>query len=319
MEQRKLIKLGNSSFAIALPKDWVNKAGLKKGDNIFITPNSNGELIIQPKYQKINGTKEIILNLEGKNQKEISRELVAAYVNGNTLFRINISDSKNRDYVKKTLKDFPSIEIMEQKDNILTVKDLIDIETISVSSVVRRLDNTIRSMLEDLEPCINRGYATAKQYNELFEADKDVNRFYFLLWKIMILGLENPSVINTLQTNYSSLVNIWWVGVNLERIGDNIKRIARALSQNKIPEKDAKKIESFYKEIKQDYIDALNCFHKKDKESAMNLSSRRDDFDKRIESFCQTKEKTVHQICDKMKNIENNLHYISKCLVYFIK
>ena len=36
MEQRKLIRLGNSSFAIALPKDWVDKSGLKKGDNVFL-------------------------------------------------------------------------------------------------------------------------------------------------------------------------------------------------------------------------------------------------------------------------------------------
>ena len=36
MEQRKLIKLGNSSFALALPKEWVDKSGLKKGDNIFV-------------------------------------------------------------------------------------------------------------------------------------------------------------------------------------------------------------------------------------------------------------------------------------------
>ena len=36
MEQRKLIKLGNSSFAIALPKDWIEKSGLKKGESIFV-------------------------------------------------------------------------------------------------------------------------------------------------------------------------------------------------------------------------------------------------------------------------------------------
>lgn len=318
MDQRKLIKLGNSSFAIALPKQWVDKAGLKKGDNIFITPNSNGELIIQPKYQKLNGEKEINLNLEGKKEKDISRELVAAYVNGNNLIRIKV-DLKNIDYTKETLKDFPSIEVMEQKDNTIVAKDLLDINTISISSILRRLDNTIRSMIEDLEPCMSKGYATTKQYNEIFKADKDVNRFYFLLWKIMLLGLENPSVVNTLQTDYSSLVNIWGVGVNLERTGDNVKRIARLLSKNKFSEKNIEKLFELYKEVKQDYTNILNCFHRKDKQEAFNLAWRRDDFDKKADLFCDDKDKNISEICDKMKDIENNLHYISKYIVYFIK
>ena len=318
MDQRKLIKLGNSSFAIALPKQWVDKSGLKKGDNIFIIPNSNGELIIQSKYQKLNGEKETILNLEGKNQKEISRALVAAYVSGNHIIKIN-ADQQNVNYTKKILKDFPSIEIMEQKDNVIIAKDLLDIETISISSIVRRLDNTIRSMIEDLEPCINKGYATTKQYNEIFEADKDVNRFYFLLWKTMLLGLENPSDINTLQIDYSSLVNVWWVGINLERIGDNIKRIARSLSKNKFSGKDIKKLTEFYGELKQDYVNTLSCFHKKDKQTAFTLAYRRDEFDKKTDAFCNDKDKNVHEICDKMRNITNNLHYINKCITYFIK
>lgn len=318
MDQRKLIKLGNSSFAIALPKQWVVKSGLKKGDNIFIIPNSNGELIIQSKYQRFNEEKEIKLNLENKNPKEISRELVAAYVNGNTHIEIN-ANSKNFRVIKKTLKDFPSLEVMEQKGNVLIVRDLMDIETISLNSVIRRLDNSIRSIFEDLEPCINKGLVTNRKYNAIFEADKDVNRFYFLLWKIMLLGLESPSVISTLRTDYSSLVNIWWSGLNLERIGDDMKRMARLLYKNKISKNDMEKIKEFYAEMRQDYINALNAFHKKDKETAMELAKKRRDFNKKAEFFCQDKNKVINQVCNKMRSIENGIHYIIKCTVYFIK
>ena len=57
MERRKLIKLGNSSYAIALPKSWVTKSGLKKGDEIFVIKNSNGELVLTSLPQKTNEQK----------------------------------------------------------------------------------------------------------------------------------------------------------------------------------------------------------------------------------------------------------------------
>lgn len=68
MEQRKLIRLGNSSFAIALPKDWVDKSGLKKGDGIFVERNSNGGLTIEASYNKESARKEAIPDLKDKDE-----------------------------------------------------------------------------------------------------------------------------------------------------------------------------------------------------------------------------------------------------------
>ncbi|MBS3134491.1 AbrB/MazE/SpoVT family DNA-binding domain-containing protein, partial [Candidatus Woesearchaeota archaeon] len=49
MEHRNLIKFGNSSFVISLPKDWIDRNKLKKGDAIFIEQNGSENLIIIPK------------------------------------------------------------------------------------------------------------------------------------------------------------------------------------------------------------------------------------------------------------------------------
>ena len=100
MEQRKLIRLGNSSFAIALPKDWVDKSGLKKGDNIFVERNNNGEMLISSQFKKINEGKKAVINVDGKDESKIKREFTSDYIRGNSVFEFS-----EEDYARQGLVD----------------------------------------------------------------------------------------------------------------------------------------------------------------------------------------------------------------------
>ncbi len=312
MEQRKLIKLGNSSFAIALPKDWVLKSGLKKGDKIFIIPNSHGELMISPEFKKGNGDKEIFLDFENKKEDEINRELIASYINGNGIFKIKC-DKKNIKFIKKILHDLPGLELIEQNQDELVIKDLTDINSISISSIIKRIDNIIRSFFEDIELGIKKGKITKNQYNEIRETDKEINKFYFLLWKVMVLGMENPSTLNTLETDYPSLVHTWWVGTNLEKIGDNLKRISK-IAINKKLENNNNLLE-FFQKIKGNHIKILNAFYKKDKEIALEIANNKNELYKECNSVCGD----TPLLKNELNSIITHLHYISKCILYFIK
>jgi len=316
MDQRKLIKLGNSSFAIALPKNWIDKAGLKKGDNIFITPNSNGELIIQPKYKKVNTEEEEELSLEGMKTRDINREIIAAYINGINLIKLKF-DKKNSQFVKEVLKDLFGVEIIESKHGSIIAKEVIDINSLSVESITRRIDNSVRNIFEDLEPCIKKGYATNKDYEEIAGADKDVNRFYFLLWRMMVLGVDNPSVLNTLQTNSTSLVYSWLTGMNLEKIGDDLKQIAFILSKKKLKDKELKDIEIIFSKLKENFINSLNSYHLKDKNAAFKVTQNKNE----IKNMCAVDKVSpaMKDICELFSRIQSNIHYISKYILYFIK
>ena len=48
MEYRKLMAFGNSSFIVSVPKAWVEKNRLKKGDVLMVEQKPN-ELILAPK------------------------------------------------------------------------------------------------------------------------------------------------------------------------------------------------------------------------------------------------------------------------------
>jgi phosphate uptake regulator len=51
-EERMIYRVGRSSLAITLPRNWLNYFGLKAGDIVAIT--ANGELIIHPGKRQAN-------------------------------------------------------------------------------------------------------------------------------------------------------------------------------------------------------------------------------------------------------------------------
>ena len=47
MNSRKIIKLGHSSYVVSVPKNWVKKNKLSKGDRILVRENGDNELILR--------------------------------------------------------------------------------------------------------------------------------------------------------------------------------------------------------------------------------------------------------------------------------
>lgn len=317
MDQRKLIKLGNSSFAIALPKDWVDKSGLKKGDNIFITPNSNGELIIQPKYQGSNKNNEIVLNIGNKGNKEIEREISSAYVKDCSILRIVGIDKNKRDYIEHLLKSLISLEVVEKNKDSIVAKDFFDLNEANLENFLRRIDNSMRNMFEEIEVYLKKGSVTDKELKEIYEIDWDINRLYFLIYRIFIKGLNNPALLSTLKIDNMALLNNWQIAVKIEEAGDELKRVCKLINHNgKLKEKD--KIFSLFLELKEFYIKLLSAYYNKNEENVKETTFYKKDLIKKCEELSESKDATVAKVAEKFKHVSSSVHEVSKLILYTI-
>ena len=67
---RKLVKSGLASSTIALPKDWIDKQKLKKGDMIYISEIEGGGLLVttEPKKDIVNEEHKNI-DVDGKTDR----------------------------------------------------------------------------------------------------------------------------------------------------------------------------------------------------------------------------------------------------------
>ncbi len=319
METRKIIKFGNSSHIVSIPKSWMKENKLKKGDLVYLKKNSNGELIILPKEKDDAVFKKAVIHATPKDMKLIWREILAAYIKGFNILSIESKDIKEKTpEIKNILKHLIGIDILEKNSKEIIAADFLDIKSISLNSVIRRMDNNVRSMFDDLDICIKNKKVVEKEFKEIYETDEDVNRFYFLLWKLTVQGLSSPSVQHKLDMDPVKLTHTWWLGMNVERIGDDIKRIARELKNIKNKNNGMNKIYNIFMKVKYNYADALKAYYKKDLALAYNVTSAKRDVMKESNTLSTTTNNLkIAKVCEKLKSAQNSIHNIAKCTIYF--
>lgn len=266
MEERKLIKLGNASFAIALPKGWIDKSGLKKGDKIFLEHNGNGELTVSSTFRK-RDEKVVEINLEDKAQDSefLKRHLHALYTKGYS--KVIFRGLKDKKLLEHLLKDYLSFEVMESNGDTIIAKDFFDLDEIKFENLVRRIDNCLRDMFDTSILEIKKTKTDQKAIKELEETDASVNKFYFLCSRIFMKGIDNPSVLNTLKLDGNKLFNNWWMSFHLESLGDGMKHALKWIFKLE-PKKRAEILEIMTK-LQQNYILSMEAFYSEDSNTAL--------------------------------------------------
>lgn len=317
MEQRKLIKLGNSSFAIALPKEWVDKSGLKKGDNIFLEKNNDGKLTVMTHYSPKEADKEISLDLKEKDDVSLQVDLIGAYLGDHNLFRIkNNIETKKKQRIKELIKNLMSFEIVEETNEEITVKDVLSLEGTDIKMIIRRIDNILRSFFEDIESAMNSEKMRKDAAAEINLADKEITKLYLLVSRIFLKSLDNHSLLTSLNTNSLELFTNWWLAIHLERIGDELKRIASVAEREQAILAD-KTFQELMNKIKINYLDCINAYHKKDKDLVRGIIANNIKIREECQRFDQD-DAALAKTVEKLVSIQDNIFQISKMISYTI-
>ncbi|MBI3034250.1 phosphate uptake regulator PhoU [Candidatus Woesearchaeota archaeon] len=300
MDVRKLVSFGNSSYVISLPKAWIVKNGLKKGDLIGIDERPY-ELIISAKENSKKKPVETLISCEGKGLSELKTEIIAAYVNNSGVITISGSNVKNvSSTLKQVIHGLVGMEVIDETSSKIVVKDLLDISEVSTDNIVRRMDILIKSMLEDsLLP---------DSIESIYERDNEVNRLALLALRIFRAATDNPSMLKIFNTTYWDVFISRQVTVQLEHIGDYIKRMTRLLKNNRNGE-----LKKIYIELSARYRESMKLYYGKNKQASYRM---------------ETDTKRFMQLCDKIieksrdvatTRVCENLKHMTKAIMYILR
>ena len=250
MEYRKIQLTGESTYILSLPKRWVKKNKLYKGDVLSVMERGD-TLLLKPREER---EIEAEIDLEKKSLELISRSLITKYIQG---FDTVVIRSKRYipPEIRKGLKEISSLLIgMEQfgeTSNELVFRMLMR-EKGDVADTVLRMHRMSLSSLEELLRNI-----TPENYNEhilkdIIQRDDEIDKFYFLIFR-------------QLSSAGGYECSMWiQIAKSIERISDHIENIANLVIQGgKVREEDI----DIYKEL----IDMYSSL----KFALMNKSSKR--------------------------------------------
>jgi len=191
MEYRKLIKFGNSSHVISIPKDWIKRNNMSKGDIVYFEESDKGDIVISAKNPEEREQKKIVnIKIDKLSTKELELEIVASYMKEFNTIIISGEEIKEREAeIREILKRLVAIEVIEQTDKKIVAKDFLNIKEIKLDDLRKRLDIVIKSMLHDSK--LGKG---KEKYESVVTRDLDANRFAYLLFRVLRRCIEKPGI-----------------------------------------------------------------------------------------------------------------------------
>ena len=180
---------------------------------------------------------------------------------------------------------------------------------------IRRIDNNLREMFDIVINSINRKSLDTKPRKELEEIDKDINKFYMLITKVMLHGVDNPMFLSDTKTEAIDLYNNWWVASNLEHIGDNLKGMLRSVDKDDVEHINTTKL-PILNAIRKNYEDCIESYYKADKRIASEAMKNSSFIREEIEKLFEEKKLSIFSLIRELEDTRYSAYQIAKMTLY---
>lgn len=315
MEYRKLISFGKSSFVVSLPKPWINKQKLKKGDVIYFDESKNN-LILSPKERENKENKEITISVNKKSIRQIQREIISAYIRNFRTIYLTGDEVKNKaKEIQDIVQNLVALEVMEQTTKRIVAKDFLNMQDTDLMQLIRKMDIIVRAMLDDCKLMFKEDV-----YDSIYHRDNDVNKLSFLIYRTIRYGMEySSSAFIKNKFTQNELLSFWWITYNLEAIGDNAKRIARDIKNIKEQKAIKDDFLKLFNSMENNYLEMMKSFYKKDPSLAHQIHDRKQGCVKENEIF-YNKHRSIIGIAflvNQLKSFANNTHNIGRSIYQY--
>jgi len=229
METRKVQMTGGSSLMITLPKEWAVSAGIKKNDALSLCVQPDGGLLISSPAEPVRTHSVKIVESDAIEDTELLyRMLVGSYMSGYGSVEVTAShriSDKVRDTVEKMTQTAIGIEIVEEYDDRMILKDLVDPSEMRMARTTERMRSLVSNMLADAMDAMNNGDTDA--LDGIVARDNDVDRLHWLVARQTSMASRDAAVSIKMGMDRNEMMAYHMVCRIIERIGDHAVTIAK--------------------------------------------------------------------------------------------
>ncbi|MEM1538940.1 MAG: PhoU domain-containing protein [Candidatus Bathyarchaeia archaeon] len=277
METRRLQKLKGGSYIISLPREWVEKLKLRRGEEIVVSQEADGSLRLLPATEDFHKPTEATLYLEDHfDSRSIKYCAVTYYIQGSDRIRIvskKIIPAEQKRLIKQLRAELPGVEVSEEEANQLTFQVLIDPMGFSIESLIERTFEFSLKLHEDVvKALVNLDFPLAM---EVLERSNEAQRHYRFTIRLVAIAAFNPKVSKKIGVkNCQDCINFTLTIRDLSRLIYYFSSIANYILSLKGKEIDREVlglIEKISRVAYEMQKNAMNAFLKKDVKLAIQV------------------------------------------------
>ena len=290
MDMRKIIGFGKSTFIVTLPRKWVIKNKLKKGDLLSISERSMGRLEITPGSIKgESAVKKISIPIENRTIKEVQREFIAAYIKGYSIIYL-VGDNEGKvSELRRRLHELVAVEIMEVAPKRITIHVFSDISSVSLPNIISRLEMITKTVHEDTKKLLVRKSDLRLSYMEIMEKKREVDRQSLFAIRIIVKALTDPVFSSTIDTDILKLSFDWHLVEYMGKISDHLLHIAFYLTSTNalktLTKKAKQDLSVIFNSMGENYSLALRSYNKGAVDLANEVFENHTKNDKKLYSY----------------------------------
>ncbi len=280
IETRKIIRVGEKSYAITIPKKWANLLGLKPGSSVDILFDKSGIIYIRPRKLGVKRDVSLEASLKiGECGTIIDKCISGCYIEGHDTIVLELPS--NTVLVSEVSSKLPGVVIVEGEDNKVIVKIAISESIIGFEEVVNRMIKVLETMYDYIEEFIEKN--DEKSASELLKSDDELDRLFFLG-----LRLAKRSIITRLLEGdlglAKELIDSALLIRAIEHVGDALDRSTRILLDSGFNGMQSKLVELF-RLSRKIIFDALAAYRRANIKMACKVLERRRELRQMIRSL----------------------------------
>lgn len=177
---------------VTVPKEWVEKLQLKKGD-LVSTELDEGSLVITPTARKYSGHSRTIDIDQLKDQRFLDLSITASYIQGNDVTRIFSSSNKmqprHKEMIRQTIEGIMGVEVSEDYADHVDLINLIDPAKFSLLDTIERFSATSAAVLSDAVTALDRGDAALAK--DAYTRGSESTKLYRLMMRLAFQAAKN--------------------------------------------------------------------------------------------------------------------------------
>jgi len=284
VEVRRTVQFtGGSSYTVTLPKEWVERMGLKKGSVVILKTLEDGSLVISPESSIRIGESQVEINLD----ENVGQLIVGAYLYGYSLIRVKsayeINDAQLGE-IKRVVRGLVGAEIVDETPYKVEIQVILDEKQVAPEKILRRQHNLVMGMVENaVESFIKKNSSLAKL---VIQRDEEVDRLYFTLVRIIRSAVIDPALAKQLNTTPLMLLDLRVAAKFLEDAGDQAAEIAKEAvkTHRELIEEDLKELQTLLSIILSMGTGPIDALTSQDMEKILQITGLRERFLKSAEN-----------------------------------
>jgi phosphate uptake regulator len=216
METRRIQLVGNRSYSVSLPKEWVKGNNLKEKDVVFIE-NNNSDTLTLSSSKKEKNPKAIIVNT--KNIDDIKGFVVFCYIKNidYLVLKLNEFDYETIKNIRKVISHLEGYDITYEDNKTIEIKFLFKETSINLNQLFKKQIYLLKILINSIK---------SKDFDYCKEIELSIDKTFYLSNRIIFSCLNNNNIKrenNIFKTD--DLIFYSQISKKLENIGDIIYKI----------------------------------------------------------------------------------------------